>query len=219
MLESDIQKIARFVPRDGVVWRAIKYVYYTPQRIHEHRRRLTKNGIFFREQELVSASLTPVKTINTVIELFQPKSVLDIGCGVGKSLDKFLEHGISTLGVEGSQLAISRAQHPELITEFNLNNTLNLGRKFDIVWSFEVVEHIHPNYVDNLVVTFSNHSDRIVMSAARPGQGGEGHFNEQLPGYWIDKFATLGYRYDETSTNILRATGESYSENIIVLFR
>jgi len=64
--------------------------------------------------------------------------------------------------------------------------------------------------------TLTNHADRIVMSAARPGQGGEGHFNEQLPEYWIEKFIARGFKYDEDSTQILRSIDEMFSPNMLV---
>jgi hypothetical protein len=79
MQEGDIQKIAKFISRDGLIWNAIKILYHTPERIHAYRRRITKNGIFFRDQELESASLAPTSTIDVAIKLFHPKSVLDIG--------------------------------------------------------------------------------------------------------------------------------------------
>jgi SAM-dependent methyltransferase len=219
MQQSTKDALAKIIPPEGHLWNALQFFYRAPRRTDELRRRITRNGIFFREYELESASLTTVKTIDRVIELFHPRTALDIGCGVGRSLDYFLERGVSAEGVEGSRIAIQRARHPKLIAEFNLNNVLDLGRKFDILWSFEFVEHIHPAFVPNLTRTLSNHSDRIIMSAARPGQGGMGHFNEQPPEYWIKAMARHGYSYDEASTASLQATGEPYSENIIVLCR
>ena len=47
--------------------------------------------------------------------------------------------------------------------------------------------------MNNLIV----HSDKILISAAQPGHGGHGHFNEQLPAYWVQKFKNLGYYYNE----------------------
>ena len=59
------------------------------------------------------------------IELFDPKTVLDLGCGTGKALDYFLSKHIEVIGVEGSKIAISIANHPELIIKYNLENELN----------------------------------------------------------------------------------------------
>jgi hypothetical protein len=66
--------------------------------------------------------------------------------------------------------------------------------------------------------TLANHSDKILISAARPGQGGHGHFNEQQPEYWIEKFNALGYHYNEVISKKARATGENHSDNLLAFF-
>ncbi|MDD5355067.1 MAG: class I SAM-dependent methyltransferase [Candidatus Omnitrophica bacterium] len=178
-----------------------------------------RNGIFVFKGELPGASLFPVKLLDKTIELFNPKTVLDLGCGTGKSLDYFISKNIEAIGIEGSKLAISRALHPEKIIKFNLERCLHLNRRFDLIWSFEFVEHLHPEFVDNLLNTFSNHSDRIVLSAAKPGQGGDGHFNEQPDSYWIEQFRRYGYEINVSKTMQLRRTGEQYAENMLVFER
>jgi SAM-dependent methyltransferase len=183
------------------------------------RRQITRNGIFFEASELDMCSLLPARVLDAVIAHFRPASVLDIGCGTGRSLDYFRERGIDAAGIEGSTLAIGRASRPECITQANLNREVNLGRRFDLVWSFEVVEHIHPTYVDHLVRTFANHGDRIVLSAARPGQPGEGHFNCQPPEYWCERFAAHGFRLEESFTRQLRALPDEHAGNLLVLLR
>lgn len=129
------------------------------------------------------AALFPKKIIDRMIELFNPKSILDLGCGIGRSLDYFISMGIDAVGVEGSDLAIRKAANSKAILRYNLNSELDLNKRFDLIWSFEFVEHIHPKYLDNLLKTFSNHSDNIVMSDARPDQGGDGHLNLQPETY------------------------------------
>src|SRR5688500_8998922 len=76
-------------------------------------RDVSQDGIFFRESELWMCSLLPIKILDWLIDNLQPKSILDIGCGTGKSLDYFLERGIDVQGIEGSTLAVSKAKHPE----------------------------------------------------------------------------------------------------------
>ena len=195
---------------------AYNFYYAVYDRIVEAIRKFTKSGIFFRYSELPMCSIYPEKTLEEVIKSLKPGSVLDLGCGVGKALDFFYEHKIECAGVDGSGLAIRKAQHPELIKKFNLNNELNLNKKFDLVWAFEFVEHIHPDYVENLIKTFSNHSDRVIISAARPGQGGEGHFNEQNDAYWIQKFKEYGYSLNPELTSRFRSLGEKFSGNMYV---
>ena len=180
------------------------------------RRRLTKSSIFFEESEMDLCSLLAARMLTVALEMFRPTSVLDVGCGTGRALDWFLERGVDAIGIEGSVLARSKAIHPERIHTRNLNNPVDLSRRFDMVWSFEVAEHIHPKFVDNFLRTLTIHSNVIVLSAAPPGQGGEGHFNEQPPQYWIDKFYQLGFEYNQTAAEHFHQTGEFYCENMLV---
>ncbi|HEY5884265.1 MAG TPA: class I SAM-dependent methyltransferase [Pyrinomonadaceae bacterium] len=219
--------IRKRVKKDTPLWGALTAIYYHPKSNWRWwwdlrkipYRKITRNSIFFEESELHMCSLFPQRTLDATVEMFNPQTVLDLGCGTGRSLDYFVELGIEAQGIEGSSVAISRARHPELIQQIDFNHEVNLNRKFDLVWCFEVVEHIHPKYVHNLMKTFSNHADCVVISAARPGQGGEGHFNEQPPEYWIKKFKDHGYECDETKTERLRSLGELFSENMLVFVR
>ena len=184
--------------------------------IKRFSRKITKNSIFYFDNELKMCSLFPQKILDKVIGMHNPGSVLDIGCGIGRSLDYFISKNIKAMGVEGSGLAISKANHPELIIKFNLNNELKLNKKFDLVWSFEVAEHIHEKYVDYFIKSLVNHSNIIVISAAPPGQGGEGHFNEQPPKYWIKKFNGYGYDFNEKNSKALHIIEDKHSENMLI---
>ena len=75
------------------------------------------------------------------------------------------------------------------------------------------------------VTIFSANSRILVFTAAFPGQGGEGHYNEQPKEYWIIKFMKYGWRQDLDKTVALRNARESggvlfyYWENLIVFRR
>ena len=116
-------------------------------------------------------------------------------------------------------MAISKARHPARIRRCNLYHPLDLGRRYDLVWSYEVVEHIHPDYVDNLMSILTSAADRVVLSAARPGQGGHGHFNEQPPEYWIALFDQRGYDLDAGATERLHDLNEAFSDNMLAFYR
>lgn len=183
------------------------------------QRYIFNNSIFLFEEQLEMALLFSKEILDKTLELFNPKSVLDLGCGAGKSLDYFLSKGIFAVGVDGSKMAIRKSNHPESIIRHNLERELNLNKKFDLVWSFEFVEHIHPRFINNLLRTFSNHSDRVVMSAARPEQKGFWHFNEQPAAYWIKQFEKYGYRFNKDKTEEFRKINEPLVQNMLVFER
>merc|ERR1719413_15496 len=66
--------------------------------------------------------------------------------------------------------------------ESKVQSCVNSGAlKSDLVYSFEVAEHIPAKFHDRLVSILANATGKwLVFSAARPGQGGTGHIAEAL---------------------------------------
>jgi len=128
--------------------------------------------------------------IPLVLEYVNPKSVLDVGCGVGTWLSVWEKKGISDiLGVDGDYV-----KREELLIEeskfiaVDLEKGLNIDRKFDLVSCLEVAEHINPSFAEKLIHSLCSLSDVILFSAAIPGQEGTLHVNEQYPSYWANIF-------------------------------
>lgn len=182
---------------------------------------LMRDGSFRTRVEVEAmASFRPDGLVRSVVEICKPESVLDLGCGAGGALELFLEQGVkNVLGVEYSKMAISLSSHPDLIVRHDLRKPLDLGRKFDVVFSYECVEHIAPRHVKVLVENFTRHGDRIVLTAAPPGQGGHGHFNEQPSKYWAELFEAAGFRFDKKITEVLRKSGDEYAANVMMFLR
>lgn len=123
-------------------------------------------------------------------------SVLDVGCAKGTWLDIWRESGISdVIGVDGSYVKADELVIPrERFVAADLAQPIDLKRKFDLVQSLEVAEHIPAAAADQFVQNIARHSAGIVLfSAAPPGQGGEFHVNEQNYDYWREKFRGLGF--------------------------
>ena len=180
---------------------------------------LMKDSTFTSDSEIFMCSLFPKNVLNIVIKELNPTSVLDVGCGVGKSLEYFSNFDIETIGIENSAIAISKSLFKDKIIKHNLKHQFNLNRSFDLVWCFEVIEHIHPDYEEVFLQNLTSHSTKILISAAKPGQGGHGHFNEQASEYWLQKFKKLGYSYDEKFSAKVKATKDSHAENLMFFER
>ena len=161
-------------------------------------------------------SLFPVRKVDQIVNLVRPKTILDVGCGTGRTTVYLHQRGFETLGVEASGIAIRSSERPDLIRQHDLRFALDLGQFFDLVWCFEVAEHIHPKFASTFVDSLVRHSNVIALSAAPPGQGGEGHFNEQPQSYWEAKFADRGYALHDEWTAAMQTVNEFYSENMMV---
>lgn len=153
------------------------------------------NNSFFKEQEK-SSYLSGKKIIPLIVDLFHPKSVVDIGCGIGNWLNVWANEFkiVDFLGVDGPYVDPKMLMIPEEnVLFFDLKKPLVLKRRFDLAMSLEVAEHIDPSCSEIFVSNLTNLSDIIVFSAAIPNQEGTNHINEQNPEYWAKIFKKQGY--------------------------
>lgn len=134
--------------------------------------------------------------LDIVTEYFQPASVLDVGCGLGTWLKVAQARGIvDIMGVDGVWLDKSKLQiDGTLVRLIELENSFDLGRRFDLVICLEVAEHLSANAADTFIASLTRHASVILFSAAIPYQGGHHHVNERFLSYWVERFANHGYR-------------------------
>lgn len=147
-------------------------------------------------QTLAIESLPSAKVIAKIAcDLFQPRSVIDLGCGVGAWLAAFQELGLKDiLGIDGDyvnpeRLLIDRANFRAI----DLARPFQISEKFDLAVCVEVAEHLPARCSKQLVQALTRAAPLVLFSAAIPGQGGVGHVNEQWPDYWRTLFAAEGF--------------------------
>jgi SAM-dependent methyltransferase len=125
-----------------------------------------------------------------LLELVRPRSVIDVGCGIGTWLAAFRRLGVDDLlGVDGSHVDGAALEIPAaFFRAMDLRRPLALGRTFDLVVSLEVAEHLPAESAVGFVDSLTRLGPVVAFSAAIPHQGGVGHVNEQWPDYWIRIF-------------------------------
>lgn len=135
------------------------------------------------------------RIVPVVQEWVDARSVLDVGCGVGTFLSVFAARGVTDIqGVDGDYVPRDRLRiDPARFRPQDLATPLDLGRRFDLVMSLEVAEHLPDEAADRFVESLCRHGHTVLFSAAVPRQGGTHHVNERWPSYWIPKFAARGY--------------------------
>ncbi len=130
-----------------------------------------------------------------VLDLVRPRSVIDVGCGLGVWLSVFRQHGIEDVwGVDGPYVDRRLLEiPPDRFLPADLRNPVRHSRRFDLVVSVEVAEHLPEDRAAAFVESLTALSPVVLFSAAIPHQGGVGHLNEQWPEYWAERFAEHGY--------------------------
>ena len=130
-----------------------------------------------------------------LVQIFEPTSLLDVGCGQGTWLKSAMSLGLhDCFGVDGAWARPVLSVPQEVFGACDLSAPFDIGRTFDLAISMEVGEHLAAECADTFVGNITRHADAVVFSAAAPFQGGVHHVNEQWPSYWAEKFAQRGYR-------------------------
>jgi SAM-dependent methyltransferase len=168
-------------------------------------------------------NLTAAKqVVPLIMDRVGPTSVLDVGCGIGTWLKVFEENGIKDyVGLDGEYVDKSLLKIP--IANFqpaDLRKEWRLNRKFDLVMSLEVAEHLPEGSADLFVKLLTEHGDSIVFSAAIPHQGGQNHLNEQWPLYWQQKFERLGFYFHDVIRPVIWDNPQVdwwYKQNIFLI--
>lgn len=86
--------------------------------------------------------------VGQIIQSNNTKSLLDIGCGEGFTLDYYNKKGWEVTGVDFSDFGL-KENHPHLVENLKQGNVfdevqklVNKGEKYDLVWLDNVLEHV-----------------------------------------------------------------------------
>jgi SAM-dependent methyltransferase len=178
----------------------------------------------FFEDHVHKARTSAETIVPLVMELVEPTSVVDLGCGLGTWLATFERHGISDyVGVDGDWVPREAMEIPaDRFVPARLDEALELGRQFDLAVSLEVAEHLPERVARRFVETATGLAPVVLFSAAIPHQGGLHHMNEQWPEYWAALFAAEGYALVDSIRPLVWSTpGVSfwYAQNAFLYVR
>ncbi|MBI1783838.1 class I SAM-dependent methyltransferase [Candidatus Sumerlaeota bacterium] len=163
----------------------------------------------------------------TIAAALRPIRLIDAGCGTGALLAAIRAQGINGKGFEYSDAGLDYCRRRNLdVEKFDLlNDSPPPDGKFDVAVSMEVAEHLPESGADRFVELLCALAPVIVFTAARPGQGGRDHINEQPHSYWIEKFAARGFEFDKSTSLQWRADWKSkripfwYHQNVMLFKR
>lgn len=152
------------------------------------------DGRFFEELR-EGARRSAQVIVPLVVRLLAPRSVVDVGCGLGTWLAVFTGSGVpEILGIDGDHVDPTNLDIPPVrFLAHDLSRPLSLDRTFDLAVSLEVGEHLPSDRAPSYVEDLTRLSSFVLFSAAIPFQGGTNHVNEQWPEYWAALFEQWGF--------------------------
>jgi len=154
---------------------------------------------------------TPYSTViaRALVEKFNPKSVLDVGCAKGYLVYAFNELGVEAYGVDISEYAISQSPESVRGTLFTVDVDFEKlpfeAEMFDMVTATELVEHLqnHSHLISEIkrvlrpggivfITTPKKHWDIFlgIVSVRDPT-----HVNVHSKSFWIMIFGNQGFHY------------------------
>lgn len=159
------------------------------------------NDDFYNENASIKHVHGQVFFVDLINDLLHPKSVIDIGCGVGGALSLFKnKYHCEVQGIDGDYVNRDLLLiNTDEFTPFNIEEKISANTqilkkdKFDLAISTEVAEHLLPSRAESFVEDLTRLSDCVLFSAAVPMQGGTNHINERPIEYWVSLFDKYNY--------------------------
>ena len=135
-----------------------------------------------------------------IMTLLEPKSVIDLGCGLAHYLVALKAKGVRVIGFDVSLYAVKNTDPSVPVFIMDIKKPFRSNQKFDIAICFEVAEHLPKNCAPVLIESLCTLSDTILFTAAQPTQPGIDHINLQLKSFWVALFNHNGLNIDEQLT-------------------
>jgi hypothetical protein len=148
---------------------------------------------------------------DAICKVLDPIWLIDIGCGIGDYVKGFIERGVRAEGVEGSENCTPFLVVPErLVRIVDMRKELIFlaDSMYDMVLCLEMLEHIEEEYADIVVSNLSSMTNKILTSAAPPGQGGHYHVNCRPKEYWVEMFSRYKFTHNRSIVDAIRKEWE-----------
>jgi len=154
----------------------------------------------------------------TLINDFNIKSLIDVGCGEGHSSYFFHNRFVEVLAIDGSKKVLDSAVFDPIVIHDYCTGPYIPDKIYDFVWCCEFVEHIEEKYIPNFIATFKK-AKYVAFSHALPKQGGYHHVNEREPLYWIRIMESNGFEYMEEESLKYRKLAHDYFQVSGLIFK
>ncbi len=161
---------------------------------------------------------------DVVYEMFHPRNCIDLGGGTFSFANRLAERGVLVTAT-GYPACCSEFAGPDIrFLAADLSKPIALRRRFEMVTSWEVFEHIPEKFERVLVRTVTQLAQRWALLSIDPSTWGHGHVNCKSKGYWRKLFGEAGLIFEPQITKELsikvflqnQITSKAYARNLSV---
>jgi 2-polyprenyl-3-methyl-5-hydroxy-6-metoxy-1,4-benzoquinol methylase len=121
---------------------------------------------------------------DAIVRDLRPTTVLDAGCAMGFLVEALRERGVEAWGIDVSEHAISQV-HESVAGYCEVGSLTDpFPRRYDLIVSVEVLEHIPPAEANAAIANLCAATDRLLLSTTPDDYGEPTHLNVQAPEAW-----------------------------------
>jgi cyclopropane fatty-acyl-phospholipid synthase-like methyltransferase len=149
----------------------------------------------------------------------EAETIVDFGCGLGDYAKAFKAKSYKIEAYDGNPNTETLSGGIGKVLD--LSKPFYLGKKFDVVLSLEVGEHIPKEFEEQFIDNITKHAKKhLIISWAIVGQGGDGHVNCANNDYIIGQIVDRGFKHNENDSQKIRkaATNASWFGYTIMVF-
>lgn len=135
-----------------------------------------------------------------IIDKFNPTTVLDAGCAMGYLVEALRKKGVEAYGFDVSEYAIANVA--EEVKPYCFVHSIteklpdDIPKKFDLVITIEVMEHLFPQDGSRAISNLCQYSDTIIFTSTPDDIEDMTHLNVQQAEYWCKEFAKNSFFRD-----------------------
>ena len=133
---------------------------------------------------------------DAIVDRIHPASVLDAGCAMGFLVEALRDRGVEAFGVDISEYAIAQVRADVRPHCWVGSITDALPRRYDLIVTIEVLEHLDEEAGREALANLARHSDDILFSSSPDDLEEETHANVRPTEYWAERFLEHGLLRD-----------------------
>ena len=131
-----------------------------------------------------------------IVADISPKTVLDVGCGMGFLVESLRDRGVEANGFDVSEYAIAHVRDDMRAYCWQASAADPFPRRYDLIVCIEVLEHLEPEGAVRAIANICSATDDVIFSSTPVDFAEETHVNVQPPEHWALQFARHGFFRD-----------------------